>query len=169
MNESPPPFADAPIERNRDRFLRELLRELTGILEETVGLEEAEGFISLVGGRLGQVMNDEYRAANDGALLDARQVAHALVDLKRRIEGGYSIESIDAKQIVLVNSACPFGPHVKGRRLLCMMTSNVFGRIAADNLGYARIELQKSIASGDGCCRVVIHLSEGENGREYFG
>jgi hypothetical protein len=54
-----------------------------------------------------------------------------------------------------------------------MMTSNVFGVIAAENLGYAKVVLEKTIAVGDDRCRVVVHLSatpeaEAANGREYF-
>jgi hypothetical protein len=54
-----------------------------------------------------------------------------------------------------------------------MMTSNVFGSIAADNLGYAKVELQKTIAAGDPECVVVVYLkptaeSEPASGREYF-
>jgi hypothetical protein len=56
---------------------------------------------------------------------------------------------------------------------MCMMTSNVFGYIAAENLGYAKVELQETIAKGSRGCTVVIYLkqnSEAEKvkGREYF-
>ncbi len=162
-------FADARISRNRDRFLRELLRELSGVLEDAIGLEEAEGFISLVGSRIGDLMNEDYRRAAGAEHLDVEQVAAAMVDLKRRIEGGFTIESVDHGSIVMVNSACPFGGHVRGRRSLCMMTSNVFGRLAARNLGYARVKLEETIADGAEGCRVVIYLTEGTDGREYFG
>lgn len=37
---------DLPLER--DLFLRTLIRELAGALQDVVGLEEASGFISLV-------------------------------------------------------------------------------------------------------------------------
>ena len=53
-------FENLPIERNRDQFLRELVRELAGTLEEVVGLEDAEGFVSVVGNRIGEVMNQDY-------------------------------------------------------------------------------------------------------------
>jgi hypothetical protein len=57
---------------------------------------------------------------------------------------------------------------------MCMMTSNVFGTIAAQNLGYARVELEETIARGSSGCRVVVHLTpdldvDDEPGREYFG
>jgi hypothetical protein len=53
-----------------------------------------------------------------------------------------------------------------------MMTSNVFGSIAAENLGYAKVELQQAIARRDPGCRVVVYLkpspeSEAADGREY--
>jgi hypothetical protein len=53
-----------------------------------------------------------------------------------------------------------------------MMTSNVFGGIAAENLGYAKVELQQTIARGDAECRVVVYIkqtdrSEAATGREY--
>ena len=165
----PPDFAKTGIARDRDRFLRELLRELAGTLEASVGLEEAEGFIAMVGNRIGATLNDAYRADAGDRALTLDEVADALVDLKRRIEGGFSIESIDEERIVLVNTRCPFSRQVLGRPSLCMMTSNVFGRIAADNLGYARVDLLRAIARGDDGCRVVVWLTEGESGREYFG
>ena len=53
------------------------------------------------------------------------------------------------------------------------MTSNVFGSIAAENLGYAKVALEQTIAQGDPGCRVVVYLkttdeSEAAAGREYF-
>ncbi len=162
-------FADAEIDRNRDTFLRELLRDLAGILEDAVGLEEAESFVAMVGGRMGEAMSQEYCAAAGTDSLDIRQVAAALVDLKTRIEGGFSVESLENDRIVMVNTACPFGELVVGRPSLCMMTSNVFGRIAANNLGYARVDLEETIARGHTGCRVIVCLEPDGGGREYFG
>jgi hypothetical protein len=53
------------------------------------------------------------------------------------------------------------------------MTSNVFGSIAAENLGYAKVVLEETIADGQPGCRVVVHLkptpkAEAASGREYF-
>ncbi len=168
MDPVPETFADAPISRDRELFLLDLVRELAAVLEETVGLAEAEGFLAKVGNRIGRQMSADYRAAAATDRLQAGQVAAALVDLKRRIEGGFRILSIDEDTIVLENDACPFGAHVADRTSLCMMTSNVFGRIAAENLGYARVDLQETIARGDPRCRVTVHFAEGGPGREYF-
>jgi predicted ArsR family transcriptional regulator len=165
---------DAPVDLERDVFLRSLLRELSGTLEEVVGLEEAAGFISVVGARMGHQIDLAYREALGRGTLDVVQVAEVLVDLKRRIEGDFAVESLGEDRIVLTNRACPFGEKVVGRPSLCMMTSNVFGSITADNLGYAKVELEETIAQGDGGCRVTVHLRPtvaalDAEGREYFG
>ncbi len=161
-----------PVPLGRDRFLRTLLRELTGTLEEVVGLDEAEGYISVVGNAVGRQIDGAYRTALRTERMDRREVAAALVDLKRRIEGDFYIIEETDERIVLGNRRCPFGAFVEGRPSLCMMTANVFGRIAADNLGYARVDLQETIAQGDGGCRVIVHLrpdgEAGTAGREYF-
>ena len=166
-------FESFPIERDRDQFLRELLRELVGVLQDIVGLEDAEGYISIVGSRIGKLMNQEYREMTNSDRLDHKQVAAAMVDLKQRIQGGFRIESINEEAIILSNTRCPFGTYVEGRPAMCMMTSNVFGRIAADNLGYAAVSIENAIARGDSGCRVVISLTEKKSDasshvREYY-
>ncbi len=158
----------------KDLFLRSVLRELAGILEQTVGEREAEAYINYVGLSLGRAINATYRDAFAVSRLDPRQVAATLVDLKARIDGEFTIESMDAERIVLVNAACPFGDKVIGRPSLCRMTANVFGFVAAENLGYARVEIAEAIARGDGRCRVVVGLARGEapsgdSETEFFG
>ncbi len=133
---------------DRDIFLRTLIRELSGALEDVVGIDEAAGYISVVGAAMGAQMNGDYKNALGVSSLSRRQVADVLVDLKRRIKGDFFIIEEDDDKIVLGNRACPFAEKVIGRKSMCMMTSNVFGHIAAENLGYGKVELQKTIAEG---------------------
>lgn len=160
------------VELNRDLFLRSLLRELSGTLERVVGIEEASGYISVVGGAIGEQINTAYKDAYGTPTLSFEQVVEVLVDLKRRIDGDFYVLEVREDRIVLGNRRCPFGRYVEGRPSLCMMTSNVFGSIAAQNLGYARVEIPESIAAGHSGCRVVVHLrpsEEPERGaREYY-
>ncbi|MBW3576965.1 MAG: transcriptional regulator [Actinobacteria bacterium] len=167
------PLDAAAITLERDGFMRSLLRHLTGALQDVVGLDDASGFVSVVGGTMGRELDADYRRALGVARLDREQVAAVLVDLKRRIQGDFFVISQDDDRIVLGNRACPFGDKVHGRPSLCMMTSNVFGAIAAENLGYAKVDLQEAIARGDAGCRVVVYLRETDDaemaeGREYF-
>lgn len=133
--------AVANVRLDRDDFMGTLIRELTGTLEEVVGIEEASGFVSVVGQNMGGEIDREYRRALGRDSLDAGEVAEVLVDLKRRIEGDFYIIEQSDDRIVLGNRACPFGAKVIGRPALCMMTSNVFGSITAANLGYGLVEL----------------------------
>lgn len=163
---------DVPLER--DVFLRTLIRELSGTLEDVVGIEDASGFISVVGQNVGDWLDKEYKGALSVSKLSREQVAEVMVDLKARIKGDFYVIEQDDEKIVLGNRACPFAEKVLGRNSMCMMTSNVFGAIAAENLGYAKVELQETIAKGDPGCRVVVYLrptpeSEVRDGREYYG
>lgn len=168
-----PVLDQLPVPLERDIFLRTLLRELSGTLQDVVGLDEASGFVSVVGQRIGDQINHDYRAALKTPKLSREQVAAVLVDLKRRIQGDFYVIEENEEKIVLGNRACPFGDKVLGRPSLCMMTSNVFGGIAAENLGYAKVSIEAAIARGDAGCRVVVHLKPTEEaqaieGREYF-
>lgn len=168
-----PIIANLPVPLHRDVFLRTLLRELAGTLQEVVGLEEASGFVSVVGQRIGDQINNEYKAALGVKRLSRPQVADVLVDLKRRIQGDFYIIEQDDEKIVLGNRMCPFAEKVIGRPALCMMTSNVFGVIAAENLGYSKVVIEQAIATGDAGCRVVVYLKSSNQvsqaaGREYF-
>mgnify|MGYP001240101754 FL=1 len=159
---------------DRDGFLRTLIRELAGTLQEVVGVEEAAGFISVVGQALGRQVGGAYRAALAVERLDRAQVMAVLVDLKRRIGGDFEVVEEAEDRIVLRGRSCPFGDAVLDRPIMCMLTSNVFGVIAAENLGYAKVELQETIARGAAGCHVVVHLeptdaAERATGREYFG
>jgi predicted ArsR family transcriptional regulator len=165
-------FEQYAIPLDRDRFFRSLIRELAGTLEDVIGLEEATGFVSIVGQRIGEAINGWYREALSVQRMDQAQVTATLVDLKRRIGGDFYVIDANQERIVLGNRACPFGEKVLGRPSMCMMTSNVFGSIAADNLGFAKVELRETIATGRPGCIVVIHLkttpeSRDAEGREY--
>ena len=168
-----PVVSELSLPLERDVFLRTLLRHLAGTLQNVVGLEEASGFISVVGQEMGDEINRGYKGALGVDSLTREQVADVLVDLKRRIQGDFFVIEQDDNKIVLGNRACPFAEKVIGRPALCMMTSNVFGGIAAENLGYAKVVIEEAIARGDEGCRVVVHLkptleAEAAAGREYF-
>lgn len=163
-----------PPVHNKDVFLRSMLRELTGVLEQTVGEKEAEAYVNYVGLILGRSINAAYREAFATGELDLEQVAATLVDLKERIDGDFSVIKLEPEQIELINTKCPFGDKAIGRPSLCRMTANVFGSVAAENLGYARVRIDEAIARGDTCCKVTIDLVRNEEasagqGTEFFG
>lgn len=159
------------VDLDRDVFLRKLMRELAFCLEEVVGLEEASGLISIVAYRMGLEYTKMYKAAIPQKEITSTHVAQILVDLKKRIGGDFYVISATEESIVLGNRLCPFEAMVLNRPALCMMTTNVFGVIASQFLGYAKVSLEKTIAEGDEHCRVVLYLDPHDsdsNGKEFF-
>jgi len=166
-------FSEADIPFDHVGFTRRLLLELTDVLQNIIGYQEARGFIAVVGARIGDAFNNAYRKAVGGRDLQPAEAADAMVDLKRRIGGDFYIVSQNDREILFGNRRCPFGEAVDGRPALCMMTSNVFGRIAAENLGYAKVAVEEAFAAGDNRCVVRVLLddsnrSDAVRGREYF-
>ncbi|QLE78303.1 transcriptional regulator [Francisella sp. Scap27] len=163
------------VEIERDGFLRSLINHLTGVLQDTIGLEDSKGFISVVGQVMGEEMNAEYKEALSLEKLPKDVLVQVLVDLKKRIKGEFYIIEETQDKIVLGNKKCPFAEKVIGRPSLCMMTTNVFGTIAADSIGYAKVSIDKAIANGDKECRVTVWLSSqskeanAAKGREFIG
>lgn len=161
------------ISLERDIFLRTLISELAGTLQNVVGQEEAEGYISIVGQNIGEWINTTYKGKLNQEKLTREQVIGVLIDLKARINGTFQLLDSDDNKMIFTNDRCPFEEAVLNKPCMCMMTSNVFGSIAADNLGYAKVELRKTIANGDKECNVIIYTSrtdesQSADGREYF-
>lgn len=166
-------FSKLPIPLDRDIFLRSLIRELAGVLEDVVGYTEASGYVSLVGQNIGEWINEMYKKKAGVTSLSREQVAAVLIDLKTRIQGGFSIAYQDDSKFVMDNNVCPFGDKVVDRPSMCMMTSNVFGLISAENLGYAKVVIEQTLAKRNEKCKVIVYLkpspeAEAAEGREYF-
>ena len=143
---------------SRETFLGSVVRALGTTLEETVGIEEAKGFISVVGLAVGAEIQAEYLKARGTDRLDRPALVEALVDLKRRVGGDFELLEQTDERIVLANRRCPFGDLAKACPSLCMMTSNMIGHLVAESQGYARVILDETIAGGASACRIVIDL-----------
>ena len=154
------------IDMDSESFYLTILLELDRLMEDVIGSEESKGFIGMVADRVGNIFYDKYKSVLDDEVMSPDVIAHVLVDLKRRIGGKFSISDISTDTIVLQNSRCPFGSNVAGKKALCSMTANVFGKITSSETGYAAIELDKTIANGDGHCRVIVHLTPVDTNKE---
>lgn len=151
-------FDPARILENRTDFLNSMVLSIADTLRHNLGAEYSESVVAQVAHRVGDIFNDHFQLKHGTTRMSVEQVAEALVELKHRIEGGFRIVEISHERIVLRNSRCPFGLGALGRTELCKMTSGVFGRIASENLGYARVDVRSAIIHGDRECHVVIDL-----------
>ena len=154
-----------------ETFMRWMIRDIAGVLQDVVGDAEAEGYVSVVGDRMGERLDDLYSEGRSHGPWSTTDLSEVLVDLKRRIGGEFCVAETTDDQIVFTNSRCPFGDAVLDRPSLCMMTSNVFGRIGANHLGQVSVTLDETIAAGDGRCVVRVGLGAGDGAagsRNYY-
>lgn len=149
---------DNPRFNDRETFMLTVVMRLSDMLDATVGTEQTQDALAMVAGMLASDLCEDLLGKNAGETLDPDQVAIALVDLERRIGGGFSVVSVDEDRIVFHNSRCPFGHRVRGREALCNITAGLFSRVAERNLGRGQTEIAQSIAHGDGHCAVVVRF-----------
>lgn len=151
----------------REEFLNTLIGSLAETIENVVGLKDAEAFIGIVGRRMGQY--EEVRLPSTVSREPADLAEH-LRRFKESIGGDFRVESVEGTRIVFTNKRCPFASQVVGRPSLCMMTTNVFGRAAADATGYARVKVAEALARGDERCRVIVDLERNgaDDGQEFY-
>ena len=165
-------LSDLNIELERDVFLRTLIRELSGTLQDVVGLNEAAGFVSVVGQRSRRNHRWKIPCRPRRFAFNPSAGVGGPGRFEAADSGGFLHHRGDRRKNRAGQPAVPFAEKVLDRPALCMMTSNVFGSIAAQNLGYAKVQLQQTIASGAGECRVVVYLKpspacDAAEGREY--
>ena len=150
------------------RFLQKMLGSVAGTLEEIVGLEEAKGYMSLVG--------EQLACSTDiapGRCASAYETGDLFVSMQRQVGGGFRVTSTGVDRVELQSLTCPFGRHVVGRPSLCMITSNMFGRLAAEQHGHVTVELAEAIARGDRRCVVRVNTAPDleistDNQRHFF-
>ncbi|WP_407494972.1 methanogen output domain 1-containing protein [Pseudooceanicola sp. MF1-13] len=170
MKDHVSPVAAAGPRPDREEFLNRMIGSLSETIEDVVGVEDAESFIGVVGRRIGNSDLAEMPATED---VDAKSVGDHLAEFKRRIGGEFQVTSIDGATVTFENTRCPFGAEVTGRTSLCQMTTNVFGRVAANATGYANVCVHKAISRGDPTCVVTVRLAreakEDDGGQDFYG
>lgn len=148
-----------------------LVAGMAELLETIAGAEDACVCVSSIAARMGSDIEKRYKAALGVQNLNRNQLIEALIDLNNRAGGKFSVIEQDEDRVVFGNCACPLGKAASNHPSLCMLTSNIFGRMSANAVGYAAVDLERTIAKGDSDCRVVLHLKRTESGpdtREYF-
>lgn len=167
------PYEELPLDLNRDLFMRLLITNFAHVIENLINSDMAETYVMQVGLSMGKQLEDVYKAAFGVEDLELEQYARVIVDLKRHIHGRFYLVEATPERVTTKTTTCPFEGIVQNSPSLCMMTSSVFGGMAARNFDYAKVELKERIALGHAGCTVVVHLkrtpeSEAAEGKECF-
>ncbi len=146
-----------------NKFLGKLITQYAHIHQRAIG-SEAQEYIKQLGIRTGEWLEAYYNEPT----WTPDDYAHSIVDIKNAIGGEFFISEVTADYVVVKSNKCPFGSQVKDAPHLCMMTSSVFGGIAARHFQYGEVNLRQRIALGDPNCEVMIAFKPGiESGECY--
>lgn len=166
-----PSIASLDIDFDDRGLFNAMVAGMAELLETVAGPEDACAYVSSIATRLGADIEKQYKSALGVQHLNRNQLIEVLIDLENRAGGDFSLTDQDEDRLVFENRACPLGKAASNHPSLCMLTSNIFGRMTANAVGYAAVDLERTIARGDSDCRVVLHLKRTELGpdtREYF-
>jgi predicted ArsR family transcriptional regulator len=170
-NAALPNIGALDIDFDHDGLFNTLVADMAELLETIAGVDDACAYVSSIAARLGTDIEKQYKTALGLQHLNRNQLIEVLVDLKNRAGGAFSVIEQDEDRVVFGNCTCPLGQAAANHPSLCMLTSNIFGRLAANAVGYAAVDLEETIARGAAGCRVILHLKRTEVGpdtREYF-
>ena len=169
--DSSPNIGALDIDFDHQGLFSTLVADLAELLESIAGVEDACAYVSGIAARLGTDIEKQYKSALGVQHLSRDQLIEVLIDLKNHAGGAFSVIEQDEDRVVFGNCSCPLGRAAANHPSLCMVTSNIFGRLSANAIGYAAVDLEETIARGAAQCRVVLHLKRTEPGpetREYF-
>lgn len=169
--DSSPNIGALDIDFDHQGLFSTLVADLAELLESIAGVEDACAYVSGIAARRGTDIEKQYKSALGVQHLSRDQLIEVLIDLKNRAGGAFSVIEQDEDRVVFGNCSCPLGRAAANHPSLCMVTSNIFGRLSANAIGYAAVDLEETIARGAAQCRVVLHLKRTEPGpetREYF-
>jgi predicted ArsR family transcriptional regulator len=133
-----------PVDLNRTKFLKQIITGMCETIEPNLLKEALEKSST----DFGKEVSDIYKKFHNTTKLTKTQLIDSIIDAMNKLGAHFSLISQDKEKIVFRNSKCLFGSEIKKCPLLCITTSSIVGKIIAENLGYSRVELKRSIANG---------------------
>ncbi len=133
-----------PVDLKKTRFLNEML---TGICEN-INPSQLKDAIDKSAVKIGKEISDTYRRFHNTVKLTKSQLIDSIIDSMNKLGAQFSLVREDETEIVFRNTKCVFGDKVKDCPMLCATTSNVIGKMVAENLGYCKLQFKRTIANG---------------------
>ena len=89
---------------------------------------------------------------------EIRQTANISCSVLNKLGGSFSVEEVTEKGYIMRNNKCPWGENGKINPVLCMMTKAIFARIGIHVYKDVNVDIEKTIAGGDGYCLIKIYI-----------
>lgn len=145
-----------PVDINQIRFLKEMLVKIC----QNINAKQLKDAIDKTSTNIGKDISEIYKRFHGVNKLTKSQLTDSIIDAMNKLGGNFSLVAEDGEKITLKNSKCLFGPSVKQCPMLCIATSNIIGTIVAENIGYGKVELRKTIAKGNSEDTIIVHLKK---------
>ena len=89
---------------------------------------------------------------------DISQTAGISCSIMNRLGGSFSVETIDDRGFTVKNAKCPWADS-SINPVLCMLTKAIFTRIGMRVYDNIQVDIEKTIAGGDGYCLLKLTVS----------
>lgn len=145
----------------RESFMLELIAHLSKLTDSIFGNHLGREYIIATAIQMGQAIDEKYKRFHKlSSRLNVDQYASLVVNLKQSIGGDFYLVEKTSNKVVVAASTCPFAGIINQVPNLCMVTSGVFGGIAAINFGFGKVSLRERIGIGKSRCEVCIYLAK---------
>lgn len=142
----------------RESFMLELIAHLSKLTDFLFGNHLGREYIVAIGLQMGEAIDERFKRFHRiSGRLSLDQYASLVVNLKQSIGGDFYLVEKASNKVVVASNTCPFGGIITKAPNLCMITSGVFGGIAALNFGFGKVVLRKRIGLGEPRCEVCIY------------
>jgi len=143
----------------------EVITHFSKLTDFLFGNHLGREYIVATGMQMGQIIDEKFKRFHKlSGFLNLEQYAALVVNLKQSIGGDFYLVEKTSNKVVVAANTCPFGNIITRASNLCMITSGVFGGIAALNFGFGKVSLRKRIGLGESQCEVCVYLeNDGES------
>ncbi|VVB95722.1 Chemotaxis protein CheY [uncultured archaeon] len=86
------------------------------------------------------------------------QLADISCNVMNRLGGDFKVEKVSENSYTILNNRCPWGEYGSLNPVLCMLTRSIFSRIGVHVFKDINVDIDKTIAGGDGSCFVEVFL-----------
>ncbi|MDD1756800.1 MAG: response regulator [Methanomassiliicoccales archaeon] len=137
--------------------IREIIIDVVPLLmRRQIPEAERNEFISLLSTRLEETIYDDYLGGKEKIELDTmgESIARVFNDL-----GGEFTSQVEGDEVVITGKRCPWANESRRNPVTCMLTKSISARFAKRAWGGAKVQVTKTLANKDDCCRIVIKRS----------
>ena len=146
-----------PVNLSKEGFLSKIMADITANMPEN----ELKAFCERAGISLGEDINMMYLSFNDVEKLSFDQISNAYVDIGKKL-GGVFKTKVTSEKISVEIVKSPF--EQSNAKAMNRILSAVFAKIAASNLGYAKVVVLEPKENEN--VVIEIYLKKGENKAE---